>query len=260
MKNPKDKMNWKIKIPEDKKKMIIVSGIAIVIGIILLVAFYILVKDIITGGFFINKHPVQIGGAHGHSAGSCDDKSGDADGNETSIIDYKDSWIYVIRPKDENVAKRMVYACKFLCDNTNVNVGYTQNIDKQNKASGFRYTLFNAVVDSGGDLDSLKGNQYDSDCSAFVSTCMYYGLIEKGLEGNVTTAYDTDDLETVLVKGNGVLKKQFDVVQNILDDPSKDNIDYKTLKEGDILLRSKSQKNRVNKSGGHTEIVVSVKK
>jgi len=208
----------------------------------------------ITDKFYIQVKAcvVKIGGAHG----DFDGKSGDSKDNETSIDNFNNSWVQVIRANNSKVAERLAYACKYLCDNKNVNVGYTQNTS----GSYTRYNLYNAMVNYKCDLSKLKGKLYGADCSSFVSACLYYALKEIGLQDYITTSYDTDGLEAILVNGSGKVRQQFNVVQNLVKETKKSNIDYTSLKAGDILLRSKKNKKIVGKSGGHTEIVVSVSK
>ena len=147
-------------------------------------------------------------------------KAGDQTGKEVCTRTWYDKgWNKVIRPKSEEVAKKLVKAMKDACKNNNI--GYDQSQ---------RHTLYELAKAKKWDLAAVN-QKCETDCSALVAVCVNAAGVK--VPGTIYTGNQAE-----VLKETG----QFDILTD-----AKYTRSDKLLKPGDILL----------KEGSHTAIVLS---
>lgn len=158
-----------------------------------------------------------VGDEHGKASGG---EAGNQNGRELRTqVWYKNEkgWI-VLRPKDPEVAKKLVYDVKAAVNN--MNIGYDQSQ---------RNTLYSKAEKVGFDCAKVT-TPCECDCSALVLVCLAYAGIK------VSTFSTASEVNTLMKTGK---------FEKLTDEKYTEQSDY--LKAGDIL---------VTKVKGHTAIVI----
>lgn len=162
---------------------------------------------------------VIIGNARISEYGTVNGAKGDQTGREvmTQAWSTGGTWQYVIRPKDEDAAKKIAAAMVAACNNNNI--GYSQSD---------RLSLYNIVSKNGWKIASA--GKCNCDCSSLVAVCCNVAGIKVA-----PTMYTGNELAVLKATGKFIVYTATSYTK------SQNN-----LRTGDILLRA-----------GHTAIVTS---